>query len=582
MIIGVTYHPEHSPPERWREDARLMKEMGLNAVRMGEFAWSHLEPVRNKFRFRWLEEAVAVFAEHGIGTVLCTPTACPPPWLVERHPGLLPVDASGQRLGYGTCRSYCPNNPSQHKYAQRITAALAAHFRGNRNILAWQVDSGFGRFGTARCYCRNCAQGFREWLQRKYTTLENLNQRWGTVFWSHVYSDWQQIPLPARAVGEGELAHNPALWLDYCRFCSDSWVRYQHLLVETLRRECPGVLVTHNLAASVTEIDPFKLAGDLDFLSISLRNGQRGYGADHRLLLDLAQASKGRTFWAMDVDEAATVSTITDYQQMVTLGAEALFFSRWRPAPFGAEQLRPGLLNHDGRPGILFETAANVAHKIAKENPPHQSNAKIASIISHESAWALSMNPEPNVNYWEHVGQLHTRLLMFTPSVCVTNPNATLAPFRLVVAPMLFVMPQDLAKRLSQYVANGGDMVMTCMSSIKDAENNVWTHGLPGGMQEVLGLTLKGFTTGASTLYVESEGRSFRAHQWLDMIELRGAKALAVHADGPLKGLPAVTVNVHGKGRAYYLGACGGAEFYDYFISLACQEAGLAAKSATS
>jgi beta-galactosidase len=594
VLIGVNYHPEHWPPERWREDARLMKEAGFNAVRMGEFAWSHLEPVRNKYRFRWLEAAVAIFAEQDIRTVLCTPTASPPPWLVERHPSIPPTDAGGQRLSFGTCRSYCANNPSYEKYSQRITAGLAEHFKNNKNVMAWQADSGFGRFGTARCYCRFCAQGFREWLQKKYGTLEELNRRWGTIVWSQQYSDWQQVPLPWRAVGDGELPHNPSLSLDYRRFCSDSWAAFQRMLVETVHTHCPGAPVTHNLAASVTEIDPFKLATDLNFVTASVSDCPKGYGADTSLFLEMVYALKDRKFWLAEADDttkqSAAASSVPWFQQIVPFaysalarGAEAVFFSRWRPAPFGAEQLKPGLLNHDGTPGRGLEAAARLARTLAKGGDAilrGPQDAKAALMLCHESGWALSEKPEPNMDYWDFVSTVYSSLSRQVGSLSVISARAALAPFKLVVAPALYVMPEDAARRLREYVERGGCLVMTCMSGIKDPDNNVWTGGLPGGMQDTLGLAVKSFAPidYKGKVRVVATDRVFETERWNDVIELRDAKTLAVYADGPLKGLPAATVKAIGKGRAYYIGTCAEPGFYRHFLELACREAGIPAR----
>ncbi len=587
MLIGVAYHPEHWTPERWREDARLMKDAGLNAVRMGEFAWSQLEPIRNKFRFRWLEDAVNVFADAGIRSVLCTPTACPPPWLVERHPSILPTDASGQRLGYGACRSYCVNNPSQHKYAQRIASALAEHFRSCRNVVAWQADSGFARFGTARCFCRNCAQGFRTWLQRKYSSVENLNARCGTRFWSHEYTDWQQIPLPGRAVGNGTLAHNPALLLDFARFCSDSWVAYQRLLVETLRAICPGIPVTHNLPASVTDIDPFSLAADLDFVTASLSDGAQGYGADPRLFMEMLYALKGRRFWAADVDDVSAAAPQQFRQMFATAyaalarGAEALFFSRWRPAPFGADQLRPGLLNHDGSPGLMFEAVARLARSLPDDLDPllrAPADADAALVVCHESAWALRQKPQPDVDYWGLVAAVYAALARHTSRIAVIRPEAALAPYKLIVVPALYLLREDAATRLSNYLAKGGRLLVTCMSGVKDGDNNVWTTGLPAGLQAALGISVRSFTRlpdgDHGRVRVTATNRLHKTCLWHDHIEPAGARTLAVYADGPLKGLPAVTA--HANGSACYIGAQAEPDLYDYFLALACRDAGIA------
>jgi beta-galactosidase len=273
----------------------------------------------------------------------------------------------------------------------------------------------------------------------------------------------------------------------------------------------------------------------------------------------------------------------------VARGAEGLFFSRWRPAPFGADQLRPGLLNHDGTPTRGLEAAARLARSLTKGHEGVLRGAQeseVALLVCHESAWALAEKPDPNIAYWDHVSLVHSALSQHTPGLSIIGPTARFAPYKVIVAPALYLLRGETAKALREYVKGGGHLVLTCMSGIKDADNNVWTTGLPGGMREALGAVVKGFgripSGAARKLRMAATERAFSIRDWNDLIELQGAKTLALYAEGPLKGLPAASVNSFGPGRAYYIGAYAEAEFYHSLLETVCREAQVTARPAAA
>src|SRR5712671_4002536 len=214
-LFGAAYYPEHCSAERWSTDARLMQQAGINTVRLAEFAWSRLEPKAGAFDFAWLNEA---------------------------HPEILPVNEDGQRAGFGMRRHYCPTQPAFHAATRRIVETMARHYRQHPAVFAWQIDNELGNITNGiRCHCSSCRTTFQYWLRQRYGSLERLNSLWGTVFWSQEYSAWEQIPTPMRNVRPAipGSAHNPALYLDFARFTSESWVQYQQLQVQILRDLCP-------------------------------------------------------------------------------------------------------------------------------------------------------------------------------------------------------------------------------------------------------------------------------------------------------------------------------------------------------
>ena len=237
MFLGMAYYPEHWPKERWPIDAQLMREAHIQAARMGEFAWSRFEPREGELHWEWMDEAIELLASYGIKTILCTPTATPPAWLVRKHPEIQPRDSNGLlSKPFGSRRHYCPNVEIYREYSRKITTAMAQHYGNNPNVIGWQIDNEMGNvydLAKGRCYCESCRQAFIEWLKSRYDSLQALNEAWGTVFWSQEYSDWDEIVLPTRGTsGEGL---NPSHVLAYYRFFSDSWASYTKPQADILR-----------------------------------------------------------------------------------------------------------------------------------------------------------------------------------------------------------------------------------------------------------------------------------------------------------------------------------------------------------
>ncbi len=267
MRFGVCYYPEHWLEDRWSLDARMMREVGIDIVRIAEFAWAQIEPVENEYQWDWLDRAIDILALAGHEIVLGTPTAAPPAWLSRKYPDTLPVDEQGRRRNFGARRHYCPNSPRYQQLTQKIVAAMTSRYSQSPEVIGWQIDNEFGGGRTALCYCENCIKAFRIWLEEKYGNLASLNQAWGTVFWSQTYSAWNQIGAPILTGS----APNPSQVLDYRRFASNSWVVYQKLQIDLLaeRVDRSKQFVTHNMMGLFfTDLDYFDLAEDLDFVSL--------------------------------------------------------------------------------------------------------------------------------------------------------------------------------------------------------------------------------------------------------------------------------------------------------------------------
>ncbi|HYN87504.1 MAG TPA: beta-galactosidase, partial [Ardenticatenaceae bacterium] len=502
--FGVDYYPEHWPEERWPTDARLMQEAGFNVVRLAEFAWSRMEPEEGRFEFAWLDRAIALLAGHGMRVILGTPTASAPPWLMQNHRDIFRVDQSGQRQTYGNRRNYCPNHPTYHDYSRRVVERMAEHYRDNPNVIGWQIDNEFGQ--GDRCCCLVCQQCFHDWLRARYGSLDTLNAAWGTVFWSHEYSDWSQIPTPVETGG----SPNPGLALDYYRFSSDSYVRYQQMQLDILRAKYPGAFITHNfMGFGFGQLNYYDLAAPLDFVAWDIYPRMQWTMAREvdpssaALGHDTMRGLKRQAHWVMEQQagpggwEMVSVAPrpgelrLWAYQS-IAHGADGIVFFRWRTFRYGTEEYWHGLLDHDGTPSRRYREIKQMGHELlAHGERLHGSTVKaeVAILNSYDARWAFQIQANnPGFSYPAHFQDLYRAFFRRNVPIDVVAPTTELAGYKLVLAPALHVVPPEVAANLERFVANGGTLLLTARSGVKDVANAVVNQRLPGPLAAISGV----------------------------------------------------------------------------------------------
>ncbi|MDJ0686481.1 MAG: beta-galactosidase [Alphaproteobacteria bacterium] len=481
--LGVCYYPEHWPEEGWAEDARRMVELGLTWVRIGEFAWSRLEPAPGDYAFGWLDRAVAVLGEAGLKVVLGTPTATPPRWLLDRHPDMLAVGADGQPRGFGSRRHYCFSHEGYRDESARITAALAERCGENDAVAAWQTDNEYGCHDTVLSYSDAALAAFRLWLLRKYETIEALNAAWGNVFWSMEYTAFDQIGAPVGTVTEP----NPAHVLDYARFSSDQVADFNRIQADIIRAASPGRTILHNYMGRVLDFDHFKTGADLDAASWDsyplgfledrlemaearrlrlLRQGDPDFQAFHH---DLYRAvGKGRS-WVME-QQPGPVNWAghnpAPLPGMVRLwtweafahGAEVVSYFRWRQAPFAQEQMHTGLLRPDSVPAQGYAEARQVAEEVARLHNQGAGDVglrrnPVALIFDYESAWAWGAQPQgAGFDYFDLVFAFYRALRRLGVGVDFIPPTvADLSTYKVAFAPGLFAWTVSLRQVLADF-----------------------------------------------------------------------------------------------------------------------------------
>ena len=588
--FGADYYPEHWPEERWAFDAKLMQEAGFNTVRLAEFAWSRLEPNPGQFDFGWLDHAIDILADHGIDAVLGTPTASPAPWVMALYPDAYLVQQDGHRRTYGHRRLSCPTHAGYRERSRIITEAMAKHYLSNPAVIGWQMDNEFGE----RCFCDHCRRSFHTWLQNKYGDLDTLNDAWGTIFWSHLYTEWSQIPAPLDTTGPGPSGSpNPGLGLDYYRFISDCYVRFQNEQYEILHHWCPHHFVTHNLMGFNYElINYFELSNDLDF--VAWDNYQRmqwtmglpitpsGPALSH----DTMRSLKQKPFWVMEqqsgsggwdtVGEAVRPGELSLWAyQAIARGADGMIFFRWRTARFGTEQYWHGILDHHGVPGRRYQEVKRMGQELAQIGEQIVGatvKAEAAMLLSHDSRFAFHVQPNnPGLDYNQHCLNIYSALFNRNVSVDIVSPHSELDGYKLLFVPALYVLEEETARRISAFVKAGGTLVVTPRSGVKDGANTVVNTKLPGLLAEVCGVVVEEYDSlplAASQPLIPTEAANgingtLVSKIWCDILQPTTAETIAVYSEDYHVGRAAVTRNRHGEGTTFYIGTFGDSEFYD-------------------
>ncbi len=596
MYYGADYYPEHWPRDRWAVDAQLMREAGITVVRMAEFAWALLEPAPEEYDFAWLDEAVSLLGEHGIKTILGTPTATPPAWLCETYPEILLVDRDRRRMTFGMRRQYCPTSPTYRMLSERIVRGMAEHYRDNPYVVAWQIDNEFGGHWP-RCYCSECARAFQAWVRQRYGSLGRLNDAWGTSFWSHTYSEWEQILLPWSTTGTS----NPCLELDFCRYSSDQWVAYQQAQLDVLRDLCPQHRVTTNLMGFwFQELNYHDLARNLDLVAwdnypIGHAHDPAAIALNHATMRGL----KDMPFWVMEqqsgpsgwqtMSRAPKPGEIRLWAyQGIAHGADAMVYFRWRTCRFNTEEYWHGILDHHGQPGRRYyevQAMGRELQRLGDRLVGATTPKAVAMLLSYDDAFAFRLQPNaPGFDYQELFLSIYRALHRLGLAVDVVPPDADLTPYRLVVAPTLHVLPDAWAERLSAYVKQGGHLVLGARSGVKDVSNRVVDIPLPGLLREITGSQVQEYDAigrqGRNAIRFEpgflgGDEHTHTVHTWCDILDPRDSDVLARYVEGYYASEPAITRQPVGDGSVIYVGTMGDTDLYHALFSRLMRELAL-------
>jgi beta-galactosidase len=475
--LGVCYYPEHWPEPQWAEDASRMAKLGLTWVRIGEFAWSRMEPEPGRHDWGWLDRAIETLGKAGLKVVLGTPTATPPRWMLDRHPDMLAVDAEGRVRGFGSRRHYDFSHQGYRTECAKIVGLMAERYGKNPAVAAWQTDNEYACHSTTLSYSDAARTAFQDWLAQRYQSPDALNRAWGNVFWSMEYTDFRDIGLPNLTVTEP----NPSHVMDFRRFASDEVASFNRLQVEIIRKHS-SYPIAHNYMGAVTEFDHFATGADLDiaswdsyplgFLSDRIpadaehkrrfvRQGDPDFQAFHH---DLYRAVGRGRWWIMEQqpgpvnwapynpDPLPGMARLWAWEAFAH-GAEAVCYFRWRQAPFAQEQMHAGLLRPDSAPAQAFGEAGQVAQELAAMPDAGTAKADVALVFDYASDWAWEIQPQGRTfSYFWLVFHIYKGLRRLGLNVDILPPDTSdLSAYKLVLAPGVFTLSDRLKAAITAH-----------------------------------------------------------------------------------------------------------------------------------
>jgi beta-galactosidase len=601
MYFGVDYHPEQwvfpyggtdeNPEAAWEHDAELMVKAGINVVRLGEFTWGLCEPEEGKFDFDWLKRVMDILGEAGIQVVLATPTAAPPVWLTKKHPEILPLDEHGRVKHGGTRRAVCLNSETFWNYSKRIVENMAKSLGQHPQLIAWQIDNGLGGNFTEAAFNDDACLDWHGWLEAKYETVERMNDLMGLRHWGQVVTRWDQVPMPMHAPA----AHNPALVLDWCRFCSDTIVQFVKMQAEVLHELTPDCPVTTNLRPLIHRFDHFDLAEVIDFVSIESTASIKAKSSELACEIDMLRSLKktgirspdGDTgFWVMeqkagnvnwqDVNSLVRPGVLRMFTyQLVSRGATAIVFFRWRQPRFGTEKFHGAILPHhlEGSSRV-YQEISQISEELKMLAPALKDTKVIPEVCilySHDNDWTLQQPNQPNkfFSLREHIQLIYNALHDRNIPVDFARPAEDLSQYKIVIAPSLHLLSAGEADRLKLYVQNGGTLVGTFNTGLVNQYSIAPDTGYPGDLTDLFGLEVLEFDPlpPGEENHLTFKGAFPASHMhpakvWCDLIEPKGCQILATYVKDFYAGRPAITINTFGLGKAVYIGTMSHQHFY--------------------
>lgn len=592
FAFGGDYNPEQWDRSVWREDVRLMREAGVNAVSLGVFAWASLEPKPGTYEFGWLDEVMDLLHDHGVSVNLATPTAAPPVWLTHLHPEVFPIREDGQPFGFGNRLHYDPSSPIYREYAARITTKLAERYSFHPALAMWHISNEYGptSFGPA------AGAAFRRWLQRRYGDLDRLNEAWTTRFWGQVYTDWEQIDVP----------HIPRTWmnptrrLDFKRFTSDALLECYLAERDIVRSYRDDVPVMTNFMRFFRHADYWKWAPEEDAAALDIypNPAESDSHVSAAFNYDLFRSLKGGQPWMLMEQSSSAVSqwrlnVVKEPGRMrlgslqaVSRAADSVMFFQWRASRGGQERFHSAMLPHSGPDSRTFREISDLGREMKLLAPVAgtRSQAEIAIVFDWDGWWGLEEVfglPRSDFSYTDTVMRHYTPLWERHHAVDVV-PHGGLSDgyggYKVLIVPNAYLIDDEGVARIHEFARNGGTVVMSFFSGVVDADNRVRPDGYPGAFRELIGAKIDEYWPARpDEVFAVSfaDGSAATATWWRDDLHLEGGTALATYADGLLAGRAAVVENRYGAGRVVYFATLLEQGAFDDVVARVVAEAGV-------
>ncbi len=593
---GGDYNPEQWHKDVWDEDVRMFKLAGIDVATLNVFSWALNQPNKDTYDFKQLDETIDRLYENGIYTCLGTSTAAHPAWMAKEYPDVLRVDFNGRKRRFGGRHNSCPNSPTYRMYSKRIAGKLAERYNGHPAVLIWHVSNEYGGY----CYCNQCESAFREWLKQRYSSLESLNRSWNTTFWGHTFYDWDEI-VPPNILSEewGDNSTNfQGISLDYRRFQSDSILECYKVERDAIRQYSSEIPITTNLMGLYEELDYFKWAKEMDVISWDNYPEIDTPESMTAMIHDLMRGIKnGKPFMLMEQTPSQQnwqtynslkrpgVMRLLSYQS-IAHGADTVLFFQLRRSAGGTEKYHGAVIEHVGHENTrVFRESAKLGKELEQLSGKlldSRVQAKVAIVFDWENRWAIDLSSGPSIalDYVKEVHKYYGAFYEQNIQVDMIGVEGDLNHYDIVIAPVLYMVKENYAEKLEEYVTNGGTFITTFFSGIVNENDLVTLGGYPGELRDLLGI----WSEEIDALHPDQKNRmvmtdktgnfnsEYECSMLFDLIHSEGAEVVAEYGDDFYQGMPVVTRNKFGKGSAWYIASSPDHKFLEKLAGNLCEE----------
>jgi beta-galactosidase len=575
MYFGVDYYPEHWDINMIDEDLTRMKEMGVNIVRIGEFAWHLMEPKKGEYDFSFFDMVIKKAKENNIKVMFGTPTATFPAWLANEHQDILSEEIDGNKRVFGGRRQYCYTSKTYRNYSRKISEKLVSHFKDEETIISWQVDNEFGHEGSDMCYCDKCHIDFQNFLKNKYQNIDELNEKYGTIFWGQTYNNFHEIPVPKTTI----TTHNPALRLDWSRYRSFTLNRYAIEQIDIVKaNKGAHQQVTTNASGGFFNkyFDHDEQFKELDFASYDNYPVWGGLvepmpPEEIAMTLDFMRGLKDDNFWIVEQLMGAQGHDVIGYlprpnqakmwaHQGMAHGCNNMIWFRWRGMTRGAEQFCFGIIDHDNKNGRKYKEV----QEFIKYMKPHKEiidskiKSDIAILYSYDNVWSWRIQKQSSTySFNNELVKLYRPFYRKNLNIDVIPTSRDISKYKVVLIPNLMIVDNELKTRLDKFLEDGGRVVFTYRAGIKDTHNNInFKETIPCSLREMVGARVEEIESLGEGIFAEVNYNNeiFKAKVWRDLLKVETADELVSYNDF-YKDYSCVTENKYKNGKVYYLGS---------------------------
>ena len=594
ILYGGDYNPNQWPKEIWEQDMVYFKDARINSATINVFSWAKIQPAEDTYYFDELDEIVEMLSKENYDIVLATSTGAMPAWLYKKYPEVARTDYFGRHHKFGQRHNHCPNSLVFQKYAKALVEKLAERYAHNPHVTCWHISNEYG----GECYCENCEKAFRVWLKKKYGTIEAVNKAWNMEFWGHTVYDWDEIVLP-NALGDGmENGTDTAfagLSVDYRRFMSDSMLENYKMERDVVRRYNPDTIITTNLMGTYKFLDYFKWAKEMDIVSWDNYPSYNTPWSFTAMSHDLMRGLKDAPF--MLLEQTPSQQNWQPYNslkkpgqmraqsiQTMAHGADTVQFFQLRRSVGGCEKFHGAVIGHVGHNNTrVFREVKQLGEELERLGTStlgSVNQADVGIIFDWDNYWALDYTSGPTEDL-KYVDQIHHYYKFFYDNNIGVNMipvDADFSKYKIVVAPVLYMVKEGMKEALTKFVENGGILITTFMSGLVNESDNVHLGGYPGPLRELAGIWVEEIDALApeqTNTITFTDGTRMSCNLLCDLMHLEGAQLLASYDENFYAGMPAITKNTFGKGCTYYIGTNMGQEGIDKVLKMATQQAGV-------